>query len=120
MRVRRAALGGVLGNGAEQKGRARGEEERGRREEKEKRKRKMEKNGKRKEKGGEREIKRKRERGGVGASASALIAAAVGHAWCRSRVTRRPREKQGAGYGCRDKFFGNREIGIGRFPESWG
>ena len=33
---------------------------------------------KEKEKGGEREIKRERERGG---SASALIAAAIGHAW---------------------------------------
>ena len=41
-------------------------------------------------------------------------------AWARVSATRGSREKQGAGYGCRDKSFGNQEIGTGRFPKSWG
>ena len=41
-------------------------------------------------------------------------------AWSRVSATRGSREKQGAGYGCRDKSFGNQEIGTGRFPKSWG
>ena len=81
----------------------------------------MEKNGKRKEKGGEREIKRERERGG--ASASALIAAAVGHAWrlgARERDARVEGKNRVLDTGVGTSFFGNREIGTGRFPESWG
>ena len=63
-------------------------------------KKKMGKRKKKKEKGGERNKERKRERG---ASASAPIAAAVGHAWrpgARERDAR-VEGKQGAGYGCR-------------------
>ena len=83
-----------------------GEERRGKRKEKKMGKRRREK----KEKGGERNKERKRERG---ASASAPIAAAVGHAWCRSRATRRPRAKQGwdsGRFGCRLGSSGYQEI----------
>ena len=105
--------GGAGGEGA---GQARAAEKEGRREkreggkekkEKEEKKEKRKKMGKRKRKrkGGKRNKERE------GASASALIAAAVGHAWCRPRATRRPRANRGGtaeylGVGS----MGNREI----------
>ena len=103
-RAERAALGSGR---AEREGenRARGVGEREREREGEgKEKKKM---GKRKEKGGERNKERER------ASALALIAVAVGHAWCRPRVTRRPRAKQGwdsGRFGCRLGSSGYREV----------
>ena len=87
---RRSGAGRVEREGAERAGRREREREG---EEKEKEKGNEKKKRERKEKGGERNKERKRER----TSASALIAAAVGHAWCRPRATRRPRAKQGDG-----------------------
>ena len=104
---------GVRGRGRERGGpSARGRrKERGREREgerKEKRKRKWKKEKKERKRRGEKERKRER-----GASASAPIAAAVGHAWCRSRVTRRPRAKQGDGT-AEDLDIGSVPRGIGK------
>ena len=101
---RRSGAGRVEREGAERAGRREREREG---EEKEKEKGNEKKKRERKEKGGERNKERKRER----TSASALIAAAVGHAWCRPRATRRPRANRGGtaeylGVGS----MGNREI----------
>jgi len=85
---RRSGAGRVEREGAERAGRREREREG---EEKEKEKGNEKKKRERKEKGGERNKERKRER----TSASALIAAAVGHAWCRPRATRRPRANRG-------------------------
>ena len=99
--------------GQEGPGHARGREEgkeRERGKEREKKRKEKEKWEKEKKKEG-REIKRERER--EGESASALIAAAVGHAWCRPRATRRPRAKQGwdsGRFGCRLGSSGYREV----------
>ena len=89
-----AACGAAAGS---EGGRARGVGERregGRGKEREKKKKMGERKERKKKEGREREKERERERG---ASASAPIAAAVGHARCRSRVTRRPKAKQGDG-----------------------
>ena len=87
---RRSGAGRVEREGAERAGRRERERE-GEEKEKEKEKGNEKKKRERKEKGGERNKERKRER----TSASALIAAAVGHAWCRPRATRRPRANRG-------------------------
>ena len=103
---RRSGAGRVEREGAERAGRREREREG---EEKEKEKGNEKKKRERKEKGGERNKERKRER----TSASALIAAAVGHAWCRSRATRGPRAKQGwdsGRFGCRLGSSGYQEI----------
>ena len=103
---RRSGAGRVEREGAERAGRREREREG---EEKEKEKGNEKKKRERKEKGGERNKERKRER----TSASALIAAAVGHAWCRPRATRRPRAKQGwdsGRFGCRLGSSGYREV----------
>ena len=110
----RAPVEGAAGwsRGQEERARpgARGREERkgGEKREGERRKRKEKENGKKEKKEEGREIKGER-----GASASALIAAAVGHAWCRPRATCRPRAKQGwdnGKFGCRLGSSGHREV----------
>ena len=102
---------GTVGRAGGEGGKGRGPGVRGREERKgregggKEREKKRKKMGKRKEKekkekGGERNKERKR---GRGASASAPIAAAVGHAWrpgARERDAR-VEGKPGAGYGCR-------------------
>jgi len=118
-----ARSGGAEGEG-EGAGQARAAEKKGRREREREGEGKEKENGKkkkRKRKKEGREIKRERERGG--ASSSALIAAAVGHAWrlgARERDARVEGKNRVLDTGVGTSFFGNREIGTGRFPESWG
>ena len=107
---RRSGAGRVEREGAERAGRREREREG---EEKEKEKGNEKKKRERKEKGGERNKERKRER----TSPSALIAAAVGHAW---RPDARVEGKQGAGYGCR-VFGESKDLAEqGSFRKNWG
>ena len=108
----RAGRGSAVGP----RGRGGGKERKKGEKEKEKGRKKW-KRGKRKGKKGERERRRERESGirGVTGARSATYGA-----WARVNATRRTREEQGAGYGCRVRSFGDQQIGTGRFPESWG
>ena len=59
----------------------------------------------------EREKKREGESGNRGVTDAW---SAMRGSWARVSAARGSREKQGAGYECRDKSFGNRKIGTGR------
>ena len=105
---RMEAVGVVCGTEQEEEGEGRREEKKGKEEKK--------KMGKEKEKKGrEREGKEGRRRE-IRAETGARSATCG--AWARVSATRGSREKQGAGYGCRVRSFGDRKIGTGRFPES--
>ena len=92
--------------------------EEGGRREKEGRKRKREEKWKRGKKKKRKEREKEREGGGIRGDTGAR--SATSGAWARVSATRGSREKQGAGYECRVRSFGDPKIGTGRFPESWG
>ena len=69
----------------------------------------------------EKEKWRERKRGGESGIRGVTDArSATRGAWARVSATRGSRKKQGARYGCRVRSFGDRKIGAGMFPESWG
>ena len=97
--------------------RGRGGEEERKKGKKRKKKRKEEMEKRKKKRKERRERMREREseiRGATGARS------ATRDAWARVNATRGSREEQGAGYGCRVRSYVDRQIGTGRFPESWG
>jgi len=115
-RAEQSGPGVGRGGAAEPRGREGGNERKNGEKEKEKGRKKW-KRGKRKGKKGERERRRERESGIRGVTGAR---SATRDAWARVNATRGLREEQGALYGCRVRSYRDRQIGTGRFPESWG
>ena len=113
-REEKGAGHGVLGRRGE------GGAERAGKEREEGGERKRRKREKEKENGKKRNGWREREGERAGFAASPTLGRPRAAPGARVSATRGSRKKQGARYGCRVRSFGDRKIGTGIFPESWG